>query len=544
MLANPLVYQLLLPASAGVITHWSLSVCEPKDISGPALLLVAEPFLLHTLSSWSSSTPLTWLSFGISYTVFIAALMTSMVTYRLSPFHPLSDIPGPRLAKITKFWGAHLTWTGRQHLHLKALHDKYGPFVRTGPNEVSIADADAVTSVLGSQGLPKGRYYDARQDPTAPRNLIVLRGEEHAVRRRLWNRGMSSQSLDEYEGLIAIRANELLDRIGRLEGPVDISKWLSYFSFDFMGDMAFGCGFNMIRDGEDKNGLWKALEDFMFSAAVISHVPWVSRVVQRVPYVARGLTTLRKHGVECASRRIKSGATIKDLWYHLTDEAGLEKEQPDFANVVADGTVAIVAGADTVATVIMCLFYYLLSNPNVYERLRQEIDTTYPRGEDALDTSKHASLTYLSACIHETLRILPPVPTNGSRRLPAGSGGKVISGRLIPENTEVYVPAFSIHRNPRYFSPCPEKFWPDRWLLKEHLDSMDPNAFIPFSYGPANCVGRNLAKREIMMVTSLLLQTFDLRFADGFDPTGWEEQLHDHLVLTRAPLPVVLTRRQ
>ena len=58
--------------------------------------------------------------------------MTSMVTYRLSPFHPLSDIPGPRLAKITKFWGAHLTWTGRQHLHLKALHDKYGPFVRTG----------------------------------------------------------------------------------------------------------------------------------------------------------------------------------------------------------------------------------------------------------------------------------------------------------------------------------------------------------------------------------------------------------------------------
>lgn len=114
---------------------------------------------------------------------------------------------------------------------------------------------------------------------------------------------------------------------------------------------------------------------------------------------------------------------------------------------------------------------------------------------------------------------------------------------VVPENTEVYVPAFSLHRNPRYFSPCPDIFWPDRWLSKEHTESFNPNAYIPFSYGPANCVGRNLAKREIMMLSSLLIQTFDMKFEEGFDPSTWEEKLHDHLVLTRAPLPVVLTPR-
>lgn len=114
---------------------------------------------------------------------------------------------------------------------------------------------------------------------------------------------------------------------------------------------------------------------------------------------------------------------------------------------------------------------------------------------------------------------------------------------VVPENTEVYVPAFSLHRSPRYFSPCPDIFWPDRWLSKEHTESFNPNAYIPFSYGPANCVGRNLAKREIMMLSSLLIQTFDMKFEEGFDPSTWEEKLHDHLVLTRASLPVVLTPR-
>lgn len=72
--------------------------------------------------------------------------------------------------------------------------------------------------------------YDARQDPTAPRNLIILRGEEHTARRRLWNRGMSGDSLREYESLISERAHELVERLAGLEGSVDFSKWLSFFS--------------------------------------------------------------------------------------------------------------------------------------------------------------------------------------------------------------------------------------------------------------------------------------------------------------------------
>ncbi|KAL4259956.1 Cytochrome P450 superfamily protein [Pleurotus pulmonarius] len=539
----PCLIPIILPAIAGIATHLLFSIYEPRQPLVPTALSLSEPpiFLYLACRCLSIDTP--WSFVPLAYLSFFVAMCASVVLYRLSPAHPLAEFPGPRIAKISKLWAAYLTWTGRQHLYNKKLHDQYGPFVRTGPNELSIADADAVAPVLGSQGLPKGKYYDARQDPTAPRNLIILRGEEHTARRRLWNRGMSGDSLREYEGLISERAHELVERLAGLEGSVDFSKWLSFFSFDFMGDMAFGSGFGMIQDGQDSKGLWKALEDFMYAAAVVSHIPWASCFIQKIPYVARGLTKLRKIGVSCATNRIKSGSKIKDLWYHLTDEAGRERQEPNLANVVADGTVAIVAGADTVATAVICLFYYLLSNRPMLERLRREVDSVYPQGENAMDTSKHANMPYLSACISETLRILPPVPTNGSRRVPSGSGGKLIAGRVVPENTEVYVPAFSLHRSPRYFSPCPDIFWPDRWLSKEHTESFNPNTYIPFSHGPANCVGRNLAKREIMMLSSLLIQTFDMRFEEGFDPSTWEEKLHDHLVLTRAPLPVVLTPR-
>jgi len=187
-----------------------------------------------------------------------------------------------------------------------------------------------------------------------------------------------------------------------------------------------------------------------------------------------------------------------------------------------------------------------LSNPEFYTRAQAEVDDVYPVGESPLNTLKHESLHFLAACINETLRLHPPVPTNGSRRVPDGSGGRLIAGRLIPEGTEVHVPPYSLHRDPRYFAPFTNDFWPDRWMDmsgSQHPTSHNTTAFVPFSYGPSNCVGRNLAKQEMLMVASLLLQKFDMRFADGYSSEKWTEELHDWFVMTRGTLSVVLTPR-
>lgn len=98
-------------------------------------------------------------------------------------------------------------------------------------------------------------------------------------------------------------------------------------------------------------------------------------------------------------------------------------------------------------------------------------------------------------------------------------------------------------------------FWPDRWFV----NSGSPNsssekvstvpvttsqaAFIPFSAGHANCVGKNLAIAEMRAVTVCMMQKFDVRFQDGYDARRWEKEMVDLFVLKLGELPVVLSLR-
>ncbi|KAJ7433356.1 cytochrome P450 [Mycena latifolia] len=190
------------------------------------------------------------------------------------------------------------------------------------------------------------------------------------------------------------------------------------------------------------------------------------------------------------------------------------------------------------------LVWFLLSNPEHYRRAQLEIDTVFVEGDDPLDVSKHEELHFLSACINETLRLLPPLPSNGPRQVDPQSGGRTIAGRFIPEGTSIYTPPYALHRNPAYFSPHPDQFVPERWLSGSNFEKHDISAFIPFSSGPANCVGQRLARRELMMVISLLLKSFHLQFADGFNSAAWPRFIRDYSVTTRGPLLVNLTPRR
>jgi cytochrome P450 len=71
----------------------------------------------------------------------------------------------------------------------------------------------------------------------------------------------------------------------------------------------------------------------------------------------------------------------------------------------------------------------------------------------------------------------------------------------------------------------------------------DTRAFIPFSFGPSNCVGKALAYQQMRIVVCMLIRAFDMQFAPGYDSSRWEEDLHDFMVIETGKLPVVLKRR-
>ena len=65
--------------------------------------------------------------------------------------------------------------------------------------------------------------------------------------------------------------------------------------------------------------------------------------------------------------------------------------------MVSDGLLAIGAGADTTASVLSNTFWLLLSHPQYYKRLQEEVDRFYPPGEDSLDPKYHTQMPFLEA---------------------------------------------------------------------------------------------------------------------------------------------------
>jgi cytochrome P450 len=126
---------------------------------------------------------------------------------------------------------------------------------------------------------------------------------------------------------------------------------------------------------------------------------------------------------------------------------------------------------------------------------------------------------------------------------------------FLPEGTNAFVHTYSLHRDPRNFSPSPDSFWPERWLKPEEraalpslgLDKFpivhNTKAFVPFSFGPMHCVGKQLAYQELRMVVCAMINRLNFSFAPGYDPESWERDLKDYFVAMKGRLEVVLSPR-
>ena len=112
------------------VSHLLFRRFEPHSALSCMILLIAIPTLLAAPVSYSGRSPYTALS--LAFALYWSGLVFFTLTYRLSPFHPLSKYPGPVLAKSSKLWGAYLSAIGDQHRCYKRLHDRYGDIVRIG----------------------------------------------------------------------------------------------------------------------------------------------------------------------------------------------------------------------------------------------------------------------------------------------------------------------------------------------------------------------------------------------------------------------------
>jgi len=330
---------------------------------------------------------------------------------------------------------------------------------------------------------------------------------------------------------------------------------LGYYAFDVMGDLVFGEGPEMMKNG-DQDALWHLLEESQKTLFFFGLIPWFGKLMLRVAAfvpLLPGVRNYRDYTINRVKKRKLSGSPHKDLFYHLIDEDGISKEKPTTAEILSDSALAIIAGADTTASALTSFIYLIMRYPKVHQRLRKEVDSL---GSDFLNPDKQTRLAYLNATLHETLRLFPPVQSGSQREITRGTGAAMIGPYLLAEGTACSIAFSRVHKDPRNFSPEPETFLPERWLSKELRQELEPEIFredapyilnqtvyLAFSCGPANCIGKQLAYTEMRMAVCLLLHWFDFKFAPGYDPRRYEDDFRDYYIAVRGPLPVVLARR-
>lgn len=130
---------------------------EPLHLGVVSTLLVVIPTALSALLAPYYGAVY---ALPLTFALFHATLLTSIALYRLSPFHPYAQFPGPIPAKLSMFWVGSIATGGKKYEYISQLHEQYGDYVRVGPNEVSIRDPAAIQPVMGVHGLPKGPSED------------------------------------------------------------------------------------------------------------------------------------------------------------------------------------------------------------------------------------------------------------------------------------------------------------------------------------------------------------------------------------------------
>jgi cytochrome P450 len=100
----------------------------------------------------------------------------------------------------------------------------------------------------------------------------------------------------------------------------------------------------------------------------------------------------------------------------------------------------IIGGSETTASLLSGVTYLLLRNPESYEKLKDEIRSTFRTQED-INMASVNRLTYMLACLDEALRMYPPIANGLPRVTP--KGGATVMGQYIPEGVSYQEDAYS-----------------------------------------------------------------------------------------------------
>ncbi|KAK7915176.1 hypothetical protein PG985_012879 [Apiospora marii] len=444
-------------------------------------------------------------------------------------FSPLSHIPGPFWASITRLWHAYHIFEGDHNTHIIKLHEKHGHFVRIAPNEVSVSHPNG-PKVLLKTYLRKGDWYQAFTIPdyryVTPQS--TLDPKEKTERSRLFAPGFTLSHLlrsePQYDANIALLF-EWMDRHAEAHEPMHLDKFFTYTTFDNAGEAIFSKSLGFIQAGHDVSGSIANSRSLTRYMGIAGYYVWLLRLVVANPLITTlGLLPmghLFRTSMEALHERKANPDSRFDMVAHWLRT---HQEYPDllsYRDVEAMTATTIAAGSDTLSCALQAFVYFMIRHQDAWHRAKGEVEASVADGRCrgrvvAYDDAR--KLPFVKACIYESLRMFGPGPFQLPRIAP--KGGITIGSRHFPAGTVLSINPQVMQQSKDCWGPDAKVFRPERWL-PDGINTMY-DYWLVFGLGYNRCPGEHLANIQLFKIAATIVRDYSIRQVNPEKEWEWK----------------------
>ncbi|XP_030751733.1 uncharacterized protein LOC115879181 [Sitophilus oryzae] len=187
----------------------------------------------------------------------------------------------------------------------------------------------------------------------------------------------------------------------------------------------------------------------------------------------------------------------------------IRKNVPDFATdeeMVHHMLTLYAASEDTISQVSSYVLVMLGMYPHYQERVVKEIDAVL--GKEDIREDDISRLEFMEMVIKEVMRLFPIAPFIMRKAV----ADTEVEGYTIPKGASVMIAISLMHRDPVHWEK-PDEFYPEHFY-PEAVQKRHPYAYVPFSAGSRQCIGKIYAYMAMKIVLATFLQKFSVE-ADG-----------------------------
>ncbi|XP_026201247.1 cytochrome P450 2J6-like [Anabas testudineus] len=185
----------------------------------------------------------------------------------------------------------------------------------------------------------------------------------------------------------------------------------------------------------------------------------------------------------------------------------------DLNNLCISTMDLFAAGTETTTTTLHWGLLYMIYYPHIQERVQAEIDAVIGSSRQP-SVCDRENMPYTDAVIHEIQRMGNIIPLNVFR---TANKDTILDKYTIPRGTMI-LPTLNSVLHDESMWETPHSFNPQHFLDQDGK-FRKREAFLPFSAGKRVCLGEQLARMELFLFFTSLLQRFSLAAPTGEQPT-------------------------